>query len=153
MKAKIFITLVFAMLLSSCAKEYFADRKPKKWNDEYVDPTYIWEHKNSIAFGDTVMVCGWLGDPEFQAGYQIAIHRDSCSTFRGAFEDYNLITNIKTTRCWFRDYDLDITLPERPCKVYVTGCFEYWNIHCEWDYCVCPLSEDDIIFVPTNKNE
>ena len=71
MKTKVLIMALATLLFSSCWKSNFADRPPKEWNNDYVDPKYIWDHRNSLAMGDTVMVWGWLADGEGEDGFSI----------------------------------------------------------------------------------
>lgn len=153
MKAKLFISLLllFTMLFSSCAKMYFANRNPKKWNDEYVDPYYIWNHRNSLAMGDTVMIWGWLvyvNDDYFHIV-------DDTSYLGLDYPDYKGHgTGIRYTTYYpWLDHDMEISFPEKPCKVYATGCFSYnTDCHCDWDYLFIPTKEEDIIFEVVNEN-
>lgn len=133
------------VMLLSCSK--FEDRPPIKWNSDYVDPTYIWDNRHTLAYGDTVMVCGWLTESGNNTEPDLELYDDSNSSWHGSYLDNRYVTRIILSRCPFRHDTLNITLPEeRPCKVYVTGCFQYYDKRCDWDYCVCPLREEDIIF-------
>ncbi len=151
MKTKVLIAVIATLLLASCQKKYFADRPPKQWNYDYVDPTYLWEHRNSLAYGDTVMVWGWLGDTVIR-DCKIPLYTDSSYTWRGTIDDLYMVANIWTSICEFRHSDLEIEIPNKPCKVYVTGRFNHIarECHCDRWYNIVPEKEEDVIFIPIN---
>ena len=153
MRKRILITLTATLLLTSCWKSYFADRSPKKWNNDYSTPEYIYDNRNSIAMGDTVMAIGWLLDTA-RNGSWFCISSDSGYFSNGVASDmHRKELDIRKTICepfLFRNLHFDF--PEPPCKVYVTGKFYHIadECHCDWAYYLVPTREEDVIFEPIN---
>jgi hypothetical protein len=155
MKKAIFI-IIATLLLTSCWKSYYADRPPKKWNDEYATPAYIYDHRNSIAEGDTVMVVGWFLDTVGNWSFRnFCISMDSGYVSNGIQRDMVRGTmNIRI--CSMTSYltnDLYFDFPDKPCKVYITGRFHHMasQCHCDWLYYLVPMTEQDVVFEPVNK--
>ena len=153
MKTKVLIMALVTLLFVSCWKSYFADRPPKKWNNDYVDPKYIWDHRNSLAMGDTVMVWGWLASEESENGF--AIMDDTNFVWNGNAQSICHYVNIRTNHhIWLPNVEepLNITLPDPPCKVCVVGKFYHFADECYCDrlYCIVPTREEDVIFEPVN---
>lgn len=155
MKTKVLIMALAALLFSSCWKSYFADRPPKKWNDDYVDPKYIWVHRNSLAMGDTVMVWGWLAGEEGENGF--TIEDDTNFVWDGNYLSNGHYAKIRIRHhIWLPNVDsLGIEVPDSLCKVYVTGKFCHYasNCDCDWVYCFVPTRKEDVIFEPLNTEK
>ncbi len=139
------------LLLTSCDKLYYADRPPKKWNNQYVDPYYIFEHRHTLAWGDTVMIWGWLDQ---EAGFDddfINIKDDSSFVWDGRQKSFSHYAQILR---YVGDGVLIEIPDDRPCKVYATAIFYHnaGDCQCDWSYGFRPLREEDIIFEPINSN-
>ena len=156
MKTRILIVAIATLMLASCWKFYFADRAPKKWNYDYATPEYIYDNRNSIAEGDTVMAVGWFLDTiEGWTFSHFSISTDSGYISNGIQRDMVRETmHIRT--CRIKPYlveDLNLNFPDVPCKVYVTGRFHHMasDCHCDWLYYLVPMTEQDVVFEPINK--
>ena len=156
MKTKVLITALAMLLLSSCWKSYFADRPPKKWNNDYVTPTYIYDNRNTIAMGDTVMAVGWLFDT-IHDDYSFGISTDSGYVSNGIAADMHRgALCIRTAMLLpYLSRDLYYDFPVLPCKVYVTGRFYHIasECHCDWAYCLVPTREEDVVFEPIKTDK
>lgn len=151
MKTRNLFIMAAFLLLTSCDKLYYADRPPKKWNNQYVDPYYIFEHRHTLAWGDTVMIWGWLDQ---EAGFDddfINIKDDSSFVWDGRQKSLSHFAQILR---YVGDGVLIEIPDDRPCKVYATAIFHHnaGDCQCDWSYGFRPLREEDIIFEPINSN-
>ena len=153
MKTKVLIMALATLLFSSCWKSYFADRPPKKWNNDYSTPEYIYDNRNTIAMGDTVMAIGWLLDTN-RNGSWFCISSDSGYLSNGiAGNMHRKELDIRKTICEpFLLNNLHFDFPAQPSKVYVTGRFYHIadECHCDWAYYLVPMTENDVVFEPIN---
>jgi len=150
MKTRVFLIMTAVLMLTSCDKLYYADRPPKKWNNHYVDPYYIFEHRHTLAWGDTVMIWGWLDQ---EAGFDddfINIKDDSSFVWDGRQKSLSHFAQISR---YVNSVLIEIP-DDRPCKVYATAIFYHYAVECQcdWVYGFRLLREEDIIFEPINSN-